>query len=88
MKRSKLFLGITSGLLAVVGVAAAKAHFNNATVFYLTDTGTQSSCTPLGTRPYNVSGVEAQILQTTYGAQARVVFQTITCLSPVYIGAQ
>jgi len=26
MKRSKIYLGITTGLLAIVGVAAAKAH--------------------------------------------------------------
>ena len=28
MKRSKIFLALTTGLLAVAGVAAAKAHWN------------------------------------------------------------
>ena len=39
MKRSKIFLGLTTAVLAVVGVAAAKKH-TNTTRFYVTTGGT------------------------------------------------
>jgi hypothetical protein len=51
MKRSKFFLAATSGLLAIVGVAAAKAHhsFNNSTTgFYKKDANCNSTSSIAG----------------------------------------
>jgi len=39
MKRSKIFLGITTGILAVAGVTAAKHYGTSVTRFYLTNGG-------------------------------------------------
>jgi hypothetical protein len=58
MKRSRLFLGLSSAVLAVIGVAATKAHkWNSATVFYYTATeksgatvySIKENCTTIGT---------------------------------------
>ena len=51
MKRSKLFLAATSGLLAIVGVAAAKSHhsFNTSTTgFYKNGANCTSASTIAG----------------------------------------
>ena len=37
MKRSKIFLGVTTALLAVAGVAAAKHYSGSRTAFYVTN---------------------------------------------------
>lgn len=34
MKRSKIFLGVSSVCLAIVGIAATKAHKSNSTFYY------------------------------------------------------
>ena len=40
MKRSRIFLGLTTACLAIAGVVAAKAtHFNNLQRWYITVTG-------------------------------------------------
>jgi len=44
MKRSKLFLGITTGILAVVGVAAAKNYSHTRSLWYITVAG---KCAPI-----------------------------------------
>jgi hypothetical protein len=45
MKRSKMFLGLTTGILAIVGIAAAKSHKSTVrTGFYWTG-GSSSKCT-------------------------------------------
>ena len=46
MKRSRIFLGITTALLAIAGVAAAKAHRNpSVTVYYQTlNINNQKTC--------------------------------------------
>jgi len=48
MKRSRIFLGVTTALLAVAGIAAAKAHRGpTKTVYYYTKivNGTTAFCT-------------------------------------------
>ena len=37
MKRSKIFLGVTTALLAIAGVAAAKYYSGSRTAFYVTN---------------------------------------------------
>ena len=39
MKRSKLFLGLTTGCLAVAGIFAAKANFGTTAAYYQTIVG-------------------------------------------------
>ena len=46
MKRSKVFLGVTTALLAVAGVAAAKHYGPTITRFYIT-TGPSAACAPI-----------------------------------------
>jgi len=45
MKRSKIFLGLTTGLLAIAGVAAAKHYGLSRTRFYITASG--AACAPV-----------------------------------------
>lgn len=45
MKRSRIFLGLGSAVLAIVGIAATKGkHFKAVTVYYYTATTTPQTC--------------------------------------------
>ena len=48
MKRSKIFLGATTCLLAIAGVAAAKHFRNPITRWYVTDAGATKHCVATG----------------------------------------
>ena len=84
MKRSKLFLGITSGLLAVVGIAAAKQlNSTISTVYYTAGSGCVSTpITPLsfhtdpavGTDPITVAAFGSNYIayKTHAGVQCTV----------------
>jgi len=70
MKRSKLFLGATTALLAIAGVAAAK-HYSGAKAFFYV-THNQTWCTTAGTVPCTQSG-SVNCLYTTTGPLAKKV---------------
>ena len=53
MKRSKIFLGITTGILAVVGIAAAKTARTSVARFYCTvGSAGNKTCASTGTLPH------------------------------------
>lgn len=78
MKNSKVFLGITTALLAIAGVAAAKAHRSPVTTAYYkaSDAGATLSVA------YRVNSVASGgILYTISGRQ---VYTDITLLTKAY----
>jgi hypothetical protein len=87
MKRSKVFLGVTASLLAVVGFAATKSHFNPVTAAYYTALEGNSPCTLNVLTNGTVSPTSAQI-QTFYGAHnplnVRNLFTANNCIQPLF----
>jgi hypothetical protein len=84
MKRSKLFLGITGSLLAVVGLAAAKNARHPLTHYYYQTT--QLSCI---TAPFSVEYTLATAGgQLTYAGTGNKSFRTksgaTSCITPIY----
>ena len=68
MKRSKIFLGITTGLLAVVGVVAAKERWNhNRLTGFYTSSGT--NCTASAGLFYTVNSAGSTVIATSGGGQ-------------------
>lgn len=78
MKRSKIFLAVTTGLLAVVGVVSAKAHkaFTNIQYFH-TNGGGVKGCT---------IKVTNEPVKRTSGTWAGATQYGVSCLGPVYVG--
>jgi hypothetical protein len=66
MKRSKIFLAISGGLLAVVGIAAAKTHRSGLTPGYYTNPNTANHfCTVVSQiTGYTTSSLEGSTLKT------------------------
>jgi hypothetical protein len=73
MKRSKIFLGVTTALLAVAGVAAAK-NWNHvlATGYY---TGSNHHCTAASSQFYTVNSGSGNIATNGSGKQLYSVFR-------------
>lgn len=73
MKHSKIFLGATTCLLAIVGVAATRAHkfSQTATGFYATKS-TGGACTRASVSPFYTSGTT--IALTKYNGLNRDVY--------------
>jgi hypothetical protein len=94
MKRSKVFLGVTTCILAIAGVAAAKAKFTGLVPYYFTAQGNspQGNCIkdPILTPPAYQTSSTTSRLTTIYGsgpsARNRSLYETSTCLLPVYSG--
>jgi len=63
MKRSKIFLGATTALLAIAGVATAKHFTNKRGGFYITGLGTH--CLATGNVLFCTKGGTANCLYTT-----------------------
>jgi len=57
MKRSRLFLGVSTALLAVAGVAAAKHYTGSRTAFYITTGG--NFCKQVNSIPCTEGGLVA-----------------------------
>jgi hypothetical protein len=89
MQRSKVFLGVTTSLLAFVGFAATKSHFNSVTAAYYTAAEGISPCTLNVLTWGTVSATGAQI-QTFYGSHnplnARNLFTAVQCIQPLFQG--
>jgi len=92
MKRSKIFLGITTALLAVAGVTAAKHYGPSKTRFYVTIGGNFCKaqdvlCTSGGTKQcvYTVSdGLGGTTKRNLYTKGAEGVFPSgVRCTSPL-----
>ena len=88
MKRSKIFLGITTAILAVAGVTAAKHYGPSISRFYVTSAGNYckaqvSVCTKVngGSNPCNFS-----ILQPFYtkGPEGLVSVNPSACTSQLF----
>jgi hypothetical protein len=93
MKRSKVFLGITSGLLAIAGLAASKAKFTGLHPFYYTAQGNvyQGICKLDASlhAPWSydtLTTLNPARLTTLYGSVSRKLYETALCYLPVYIG--
>jgi hypothetical protein len=98
MKRSKAFLGVTTCLLAVVGLAATKAKFTGLNPYYWTAQGNpnQGACildqiTNPPTYTTVTTGNPAR-LTTRYGGfffgVTRKIYITSDCLMPAYVGTR
>jgi len=74
MKSSKIFLGVTTTLLAVAGIAATKAHnfTNKKTGYYSTVTGSNAKCTRAGAGHFYTSG--SNQASTTFGTNSRILY--------------
>jgi len=71
MKRSKIFLGLTTAILAVVGVTAAKSK-SAKTRFYYTLTN-KSWCIAYGTAPCLTSATSSNLCTVSVGFPAQHV---------------
>jgi hypothetical protein len=93
MKRSKLFLGISSGLLMLAGFAAAKTNFGALLPFYYTAQGNvyQGICkfdnNPFSPFTYNtLTTGNPPRLTTLYGSVSRKLYTSSNCILPAYFG--
>ena len=89
MKRSKVFLGITSCLLAIAGFASVKSHFTSSRPFYYTGTGFElhARCvTDQTTRAFTTLSGDPRIT-TLYGLTSKALYNTVFCKVPIYVGA-
>jgi len=94
MKRSKVFLGVTSCLLAIAGFAAAKTHFAAINLSYWTAQGhsPQGRCIQDSKQlQYTTTPFVGQTqLQTFYGGTAvinkRNLYTDANCTNQAYFG--
>ena len=74
MKRNKIFLGVTTTLLAVAGIAAANQHHKTKTLFYTTVGSTCSGgtlCTKISLFNLYTASTSAAPIVTTGGVGGR-----------------
>ncbi len=78
MKRSKIFLAVSSACLAIVGIAATKAHrVNHYTAFYQTNGAGSTVCNLVtAVTPCSNTGVDACSVQFTYKSAGGIYRQT------------
>jgi hypothetical protein len=85
MKHSKIYLGITTCLLAIVGVAATKAHKFSAQASGYYSIGTSKQhCTRASVRSYFTDGTT----QATTLTSAKPVFTAPNCAHKLYSNNQ
>ena len=85
MKRSKLFLGITTGLLAVVAFTAAKtAKFSNLTNAYYTNGAPSHHCVIKASLRFYTQGSTVQATNGT-GGLLFTYNHGADCLNPVFV---
>ena len=89
MKRSKLFLGITTGVLAAVAFTAAKStNFIHKVKGYITSTSVPAKCTlPAAANQWYTMGAISSAYCKTWVSGVRTVFEynkTGTCVHPLY----
>jgi len=77
MKRSKIFLGVTTALLAIVGVAAAKAHRSLPVPTFYKPSGV---CIPAITTACTKNATGVQCL---YPGTTLPLYTSLTCLVKV-----
>ena len=83
MKRSKIFLALTTCCLAVAGVFAAKAtHFGTSPGFYLTATFKQK-CLPLTHSKCLYDATATPTCLTVIGGITYKLYITSTCVKPL-----
>lgn len=86
MKRSKVFLAITTSFLAIAGVAATRAHFTTHTgciiTSGLTKVNVNVACTSTGVAPASCSYITAGPHKTSLP-----VFTTKNCTFRLYTGS-
>ena len=84
MKRSKLFLGITTGVLAVVAFTAAKsAQLCTKVHGYITSTDLKCTLPAIANLYYTEGGPSSGIAETFYG-RTIYEFKKGTCTNPLY----
>ena len=83
MKRSKVFLGITSCLLAIAGVAAAKAHHFTQTRGAYTSS---NECISVGNRANATNTVKSNKVHTSSVSGAKTIysFNGTQCTVPLW----
>lgn len=86
MKRSKIFLGITTGVLAVVAFTAAKsAKFTTKVQGYITATVAPFHCTlPAVANPYYTVGASSSGLAKTASGRTIYEFKNAPCANPLF----
>jgi hypothetical protein len=82
MKRSKLFLAVTTGVLAIVGVAAAKSRFQQTQAAYTSG----GSCVSVGSiNATNNSNNGGSKLHTSTNTNAKTLYSlATTCHTPLF----
>ena len=86
MKRSKIFLGVTTGVLAVVAFTAAKsAKFTTRVHGYITRSSSLK-CTLAVTNEYYTVGQSntSGYAKTSTGGRTIFEYQAGSCLNPLY----
>ena len=83
MKRSKVFLGITTFLLAIVGVAAAKAHRTTAKAYSIFTSG----CVSTGLQVSGTISGAGSTIKTASVAQHVAYLTGTNCVSVLRTGA-
>ena len=90
MKHSKLFLGLTSGLLAIVGLAAAKAHRTNIPACVYTSVNKQVcvKAPNIDNVTLTAPSVDAIIVVTAVHNYTLFTYTTPIprCVIPLYVG--
>jgi hypothetical protein len=90
MKRSKIFLGLTAGVLGVAAFASAKAKFNSNTLYFYTDNRT-SHCFGYNTyQPYvtttaPASPVPAEVTFVGTGSTLYQLYSQSSCAGKLYL---
>jgi hypothetical protein len=86
MKRSKIFLGVTTCLLTIAGVAATRANFGNVKACYWTGVsqGVGTSVKLRGISQCNTAQAGRLICTYTVATTKYRLFTAVNCVKPLF----